>query len=156
MTLTDASGHSRTMSTTVMSGAWQLDAQDLSDFDQGSLTATAEVIDIAGNPIAATTADPIDILANIDISVDTGNDEFVNRFEMKKLDFSGRVVDVEDGQTVTITITDINGQVLTFTTQVINGAWQIDNADIEALVDGELRFDVDTTDLAGNLSTPEE
>ncbi|ARD23987.1 adhesin [Shewanella japonica] len=150
VTLTDASGHSRTMSTTVMSGAWQLDAQDLSDFDQGSLTATAEVIDIAGNPIAATTADSIDILANIDISVDTGNDEFVNRFEMKKLDFSGRVVDVEDGQTVTITITDINGQVLTFTTQVINGAWQIDNADIEALVDGELRFDVDTTDLAGN------
>ncbi|WP_228768575.1 Ig-like domain-containing protein, partial [Shewanella sp. TC10] len=150
ITISDANGHSRNITTTVVNGAWFIGSLDLSDFEQGSLTATAEVIDIAGNPISATTGEPIDILAAVNITVDTGNDEFVNRFEMKKLDFSGSVFDVEDGQAVTITITDVDGQTLTYTTQVVDGSWRIEDADIEALVDGELRFDVNTQDIAGN------
>ncbi|MEZ9161669.1 adhesin [Shewanella sp. 10N.286.55.A9] len=150
VTLTDNQGHSLMLTTIVTGGIWVLPPQDLTAFDDGYLIATAEVSDVAGNPVSATTGDPIDILAAVNITVDTGNDEFVNRFEMKKLDFSGSVFDVENGQAVTITITDVDGKTLTYTTQVVDGIWRIENADIEALVDGELRFDVNTQDIAGN------
>ncbi|MCL1068870.1 hypothetical protein L2735_19055, partial [Shewanella olleyana] len=153
VTLSDANGLSRQISTTVVNGIWILPAQDLSDFDQGSLFATAEVIDIAGNPVASSTTDPIDILAAVDITVDTGKDEFVNRFEMLKLDFSGVVDDIENGQPVTITITDINGQTLTYNTLIVDGTWQIEDADISLLVDGTLLFNVSTFDIAGNPAT---
>ncbi|MCT7943762.1 hypothetical protein, partial [Shewanella holmiensis] len=143
-------GHSLTLTAIVNGGVWQLSPQDLSSFDDGSLNVTASVEDTAGNPAIATTATPVDILADIDIQVDTGRDDVINRFEMLRLDFSGNVDDVEDGQTITIVVTDSAGNNLTFTTTVINGMWQIDNANVSSLIDGNITFVASTVDMAGN------
>ena len=148
--LTDSQGHSRTVTTTVVNGIWVLTAQDLTGFDDGSLTATASVVDLAGNAASANTSKAVDILASIDLAVDTGRDDTINRFEMRQTDISGTVSDVEDGQSVTVTVTDANNQQLTFTATVINGAWLISAADLSSLIDGPLTVVASTVDVAGN------
>ncbi|MCL1047788.1 Ig-like domain-containing protein, partial [Shewanella electrodiphila] len=153
ITLSDATGHTLQFNAVVVGSAWSIIPQDLSGFDDGSLTVTAATIDIAGNPVTSSTTTPIDVLSNITITVDTGNDEFVNRFESKKLAFSGLVNDIEDGQNVLITLTDINGLQLSYSTVVINGAWDIEASDISQLVDGDILFNVTSIDLAGNSSS---
>ncbi|MCL1048013.1 hypothetical protein L2737_22275, partial [Shewanella electrodiphila] len=93
---------------------------------------------------------PVDILADITLDIDTGRDTIINRFEMLRLDFSGQVDDVEDGQDITITLTDTLGNQLTYLTTVNAGSWQIDNADVSSLVDGGITFVASTVDIAGN------
>ncbi len=148
--LTDNQGHSLTLTAMVTAGSWALSAQDLSAFDDGSLVATATVNDVAGNPATAQADMPVDILADIDIDVDTGRDDIINRFEMLRLDFTGTVTDVEDGQSITITLTDSLGAQLSFNTTVLNGVWAIDNANVSTLVDGDITFVANTVDVAGN------
>ncbi|WP_206747662.1 Ig-like domain-containing protein [Shewanella sp. 10N.286.51.B7] len=148
--LTDNQGNSLTLNAIVTGGVWTLAPQDLSSFDDGSLAVTAEVSDIAGNPASATAQMPVDILADITIDVDTGRDSVINRFEMLRLDFSGQVDDVEDGQTITITLTDSLNNQLTFNTTVVAGVWQISDADVSSLVDGNISFTANTIDIAGN------
>ncbi|MFB2681248.1 hypothetical protein [Shewanella mangrovisoli] len=148
--LTDGQGHSRTVTTTVVNGIWILTAQDLSGFEDGSLSATASVVDLAGNPATANTSNAVDILASIDLSVDTGRDNTINRFEMHHTDISGTVGDVENGQSVTVTVTDANNMSLTFNTKVVNGTWLISAADLSSLIDGKLTVIASTVDVAGN------
>ncbi|MCT7941995.1 hypothetical protein NE535_09360, partial [Shewanella sp. SP1S2-7] len=151
--LTDNLGHSLTLTAIVNGGVWQLSPQDLSRFDDGSLNVTASVNDIAGNPTNASAKMPVDIIAEIDINVITGRDDHINRFEMYRLDFSGKVNDVENGQPITITLTDTAGNQLTYLTTVIEGVWHIDKANVSSLVDGNITFTATTIDLAGNSAT---
>ncbi|MCL1048011.1 hypothetical protein L2737_22265, partial [Shewanella electrodiphila] len=150
VTLTDNQGNSLTLNAIITGGVWTLPAQDLSAFDDGSLIVTSEVSDIAGNPASAAAQMPVDILADITIDVDTGRDPVINRFEMLRLDFSGQVDDVEDGQTITITLTDSLNNQLTFNTTVVAGVWQISDADVSSLIDGNISFTANTVDIAGN------
>lgn len=78
--LFDNQGNTLTLTAIVSNGEWQLAAQDLSSFDDGSLFVTAQVSDLAGNPATAATQLPVDILADINIDVDTGRDDIINRF----------------------------------------------------------------------------
>ncbi|MDO6795344.1 hypothetical protein Q4601_13600, partial [Shewanella sp. 1_MG-2023] len=84
VTLSDANGSNHQVNTTVANGIWTLPPQDLSDFDQGSLIATAEVIDIAGNPVSATTQLPVDTLADITIEI-IDNDGVINATEITQV-----------------------------------------------------------------------
>ncbi|MGS0730672.1 hypothetical protein ACVBKF_31015, partial [Shewanella sp. 0m-11] len=137
--------------TVVMAGRWELTGVDLSGFEDGSLSATVSVEDLAGNVATASDTIAVDILASITIEVNTGADNVINASEQLVLDLSGVVTDIEDNQQVTITVTDINGKTLSFTTSAIDGRWQIDDADISTLSDGNLSFVASATDIAGNL-----
>ncbi|MCG9698427.1 Ig-like domain-containing protein [Shewanella sp. Isolate11] len=151
VTLSDGTGNSRDYSAVITAGEWQLTDVDLSGFADGSLTATANVSDLAGNSASATDSILVDILAEITIEVNAGSDSVINAAEMVMLDLSGTVTDIEEGQGVTITVTDINDQQLSFSTTVVAGAWQINDADISSLSDGDLSFVASSSDVAGNL-----
>ncbi|MGS0696460.1 T1SS-143 repeat domain-containing protein [Shewanella sp. 0m-4] len=147
----DGLGNERSFNTVVMAGRWELTGVDLSGFEDGSLSATVSVEDLAGNVATASDTIAVDILASITIEVNTGADNVINASEQLVLDLSGVVTDIEDNQQVTITVTDINGKTLSFTTSAIDGRWQIDDADISTLSDGNLSFVASATDIAGNL-----
>ncbi|ABV89518.1 autotransporter adhesin [Shewanella pealeana] len=147
----DPLGHERSFTTVVVAGGWQLSGADLSGFADGSLSATVSVTDMAGNLATASDTIAVDILASISIEVETGSDSVINASEMLLLDMSGSVTDIEDNQLVTITVTDVEGKALTFTTTVIDSRWQIDDADVSSLADGSLGFTASASDIAGNL-----
>ncbi|MEW6996060.1 hypothetical protein AADZ84_17740, partial [Colwelliaceae bacterium MEBiC 14330] len=82
---------------------------DLSSLHDGQLTYTAHVSDVAGNPASASTNTDKDTQAAITITVDTNADvadNTINAAEMTQVAISGTVSNVEDGQTVTLTVTD--------------------------------------------------
>nr|WP_318418052.1 type I secretion C-terminal target domain-containing protein [Photobacterium leiognathi] len=148
--VTDSNGLEKAFETTVIDGKWTIEDADLTDLAEGELTILAETVDIAGNPASATNTIIKDTLADISANFDGKGDEYLNRFEIPVTDLFGNVENVEDGQPVTITITDSNGVEKTFTTTVINGQWTIDDADLTALAEGELTIIADTIDIAGN------
>ncbi|BAJ03788.1 T1SS-143 repeat domain-containing protein [Shewanella violacea] len=155
VTLTDGT-NTVTDTAIVTAGIWQLSAQDLSGFEDGMLTATANVMDAAGNTATANTSTPIDLLASVTISVDTSqnvSDAIINAAEMNKVDISGTTADIENNQTITVVVRDAALNELTFTTTVINDVWNINDADLSSLTDGALTFDASVSDLAGNLAT---
>ena len=157
VTLTDNLGHTRELTAIVVDGVWTLAEIDLSEFDDGSLVASASVSDLAGNSVSADTSSPVDILADINMHVDTGTDTVINATEMLNLDVSGTVTDVENWQQVTVTVTDQSGNSLDFITFVFAGKWKVNNADISSLEDGPLVFEATTFDQAGNpTSTVDE
>ncbi|MFA0269916.1 hypothetical protein AB4490_24455, partial [Vibrio cyclitrophicus] len=66
--------------------------------------------DIAGN--TATSSDTIvkDTLASIGVDFSSSDDEYYNSVEVSNGALVGTVTNVEDGQTVSITITDADGK----------------------------------------------
>ena len=87
----------------------------------------------------------------VDSNQDTA-DNTINKVESLQVDVSGTVTHIEDEQTVTLTISD-GVDTLTFTTQVVAGAWSIADIDISSLADGTVTYQVSTVDVAGNLAT---
>ncbi|KJG34632.1 RTX toxin [Photobacterium angustum] len=151
--VTDSNGKTITLTTTVISGAWQIDDVDLSALAEGKLTVTAEVIDVAGNPASTTNTIIKDTLSTITANFDGKGDEYLNRDEISVTDLFGSVSNVENGQNVTIKITDSNGLEKSFETTVIDGKWTIEDADLTDFVEGELTVIAETVDLAGNTSS---
>ncbi|WP_129583744.1 hypothetical protein, partial [Photobacterium aquimaris] len=148
--VTDSNGLDKSFTTTVIDGKWTIEDADLTDLAEGELTILAETVDIAGNPPSATNTIIKDTLADINANFDGKGDEFLNRFEIPVTDLFGNVENVEDGQSITITITDSNGLEKIHTTTVINGKWTIEDADLTDLAEGELTVIADTVDIAGN------
>ncbi|PSW76077.1 hypothetical protein, partial [Photobacterium angustum] len=151
--VTDSNGKTITLTTTIISGAWQIDDVDLSALAEGKLTVTAEVIDVAGNPASTTNTIIKDTLSTITANFDGKGDEYLNRDEISVTDLFGSVSNVENGQNVTIKITDSNGLEKSFETTVIDGKWTIEDADLTDFVEGELTVIAETVDLAGNTSS---
>ncbi|MCL1068446.1 adhesin [Shewanella olleyana] len=65
----------------------------------------------------------------------------------------GSVTNVEDGQTVTVFLTDNQGHSLTLTAIVIGGVWSLPAQDLSAFDDGSLEVTAEVSDVAGNLAT---
>nr|WP_233217596.1 Ig-like domain-containing protein [Photobacterium sp. GB-1] len=151
--VTDSNSKTITLTTTVISGAWQIDDVDLSALAEGELTVTAEVIDVAGNPASTTNTIIKDTLSTITANFDGKGDEYLNRDEISVTDLFGSVSNVEDGQTVAIKVTDSNGLEKSFETTVIDGKWTIEDADLTDFAEGELTVNAETVDLAGNTSS---
>lgn len=60
------------------------------------------------------------------------------------------VTTAEDGQTVTVTITDKNGDEVTADVVAQGGKWSVDNIDITGLATGDLKVKAEVEDIAGN------
>ncbi len=148
--VTDSNGLEKSFETTVIDGKWTIEDADLTDFAEGELTVIAETVDLAGNTSSATNTIIKDTFTGISANFDGKGDEYLNRVEIPVTDLLGKIENVEDGQLVTITITDSSGSEETYTTTVINGNWTVDNADLAGLSEGELTVIADTVDIAGN------
>ncbi|WP_318467648.1 T1SS-143 repeat domain-containing protein [Photobacterium leiognathi] len=148
--VTDSNGLEKSFETTVIDGKWTIEDADLTDFVEGELTVIAETVDLAGNTSSATNTIIKDTFTGISANFDGKGDEYLNRVEIPVTNLLGKIENVEDGQFVTITITDSNGLEKIYTTTVINGNWTVDNADLAGLSEGELTVIASTVDIAGN------
>ncbi len=148
--ITDSNGLEKSFETTVIDEKWTIEDADLTDFVEGELTVIAETVDLAGNTSSATNTIIKDTFTGISADFDGKGDEYLNRVEIPVTDLLGKIENVEDGQLVTITITDSNGLEKIYTSTVINGNWTVDNADLTGLSEGELTVIADTVDIAGN------
>ncbi|MDI4654771.1 hypothetical protein MKZ49_22685, partial [Pseudoalteromonas shioyasakiensis] len=134
----------------VQNGEYVTDPIDASALNDGTLTATASVSDVAGNPISAQDAVELDNTAAITTSIDKTADGVINgNGESAAMVVRGTVSDVEDGQTVTVIISDGTNQVET-TALVQNGEYVTDPIDASALNDGTLTATASVSDVAGN------
>ncbi len=112
--------------------------------------------DKAGNPAtdseqAILDSDSAD-LPGIDLAaIGDGN---LSVAEAKAVELKGTTSNVEDGQTVTLTVTDVNGKQVTFTATVTDGKFST-TVDLGAsgLADGTFTVKADVTDKAGNPAT---
>ncbi|MGR5500194.1 type I secretion C-terminal target domain-containing protein [Vibrio sp. DNB22_10_4] len=134
------------------SGLWSISNLDVSGLSDGVLTVEASTIDIAGNPAVATDTIVKDTKADITVQFED-IDGIVNEVEISGTTLSGTVIDVEDGQSVNITISGSQGDPISLTTTVVNGGWTIPDVDLSRFEDGELSVTATTTDIAGNPAT---
>ncbi|MEZ9644413.1 Ig-like domain-containing protein, partial [Vibrio cyclitrophicus] len=153
ITITDVDGKSESYTAIVSGGEWTLVSQDYSGFAEGTLTVEASVTDVAGN--TATSSDTIvkDTLADISVDFDGFGDEYYNSAEVSNGALVGTVTNVEDGQEVSITITDIDGKSENYTATVTAGEWTLTGQDYSAFAEGELTVEASVTDIAGNTAT---
>ncbi|WP_185975507.1 Ig-like domain-containing protein [Aeromonas caviae] len=160
LTVTDVNGKQVTFTATVTDGTFSttvdLGASGLAD---GTFTVKADVTDQAGNPAtdseqAILDSDSAD-LPGIDLAaIGDGN---LSVAEAKAVELKGTTSNVEDGQTVTLTVTDVNGKQVTFTATVTDGKFST-TVDLGAsgLADGTFTVKADVTDKAGNPATDSE
>ena len=149
ITFTDSANNTVEITTTVTNGQYDFTDADLSGFVEGQFTAVATVTDNAGNPAQANDSLTIDTLASITIDVDSGTDNTLNAVEVPQTPMSGTVINVEDGQTVTVEVTD-GIDVLSFYVAVSDGKWSLASEDLSSLAEGDLTFTASVSDQAGN------
>ncbi|WP_198593771.1 Ig-like domain-containing protein [Vibrio cyclitrophicus] len=153
ITITDSNGLSVGYTTVVSGNFWSLKDQDYSGFSEGELTVVASTTDVAGNTISSTDTIIKDTLVNIGVDFSASDDEFYNQAEVSNGALVGTVANVEDGQTISITITDANGKSVDYSTTVSGGNWTLTDQDYSGFTDGELTVEVSVTDIAGNTAT---
>ncbi len=150
ITITDSQGKTLRFETINDDTAWQINNTDLSSLAEGELNVLAETVDIAGNPASATSTIIKDTLASITADFESNGDRFLNQAEVSTTELFGSIANIEDGQTVTITVTDSQGLEKTFESTISAGKWTVNNADFTDLADGELTVFAETTDIASN------
>ncbi|MDP5253903.1 Ig-like domain-containing protein [Vibrio sp. HB161653] len=134
----------------VENGEYVTEATDVSAFVDGTITATASVSDVAGNPISAEDSVELDNTAEITVSLND-TDQIINQFEQDSVVFSGSVTDIEPGQPITLTLTDSNDQEKSVTTNIDqNGQWQVTSDQVQELADGDIVVHVAVSDQALN------
>ncbi|MFM5568851.1 retention module-containing protein, partial [Aeromonas veronii] len=123
-----------------------------------TIDASVTSTDAAGNSATATDSEGYDVdtdLPSIDLSaIGDGN---LSVAEAKAVELKGTTSNVEDGQKVTLTVTDVNGKSVTFTATVTGGKFST-TVDLGAsgLADGKFTVKADVTDQAGNPATDSE
>lgn len=139
--LTDSQGNTQTVSTIIgETGFYSVEPE--APLADGEYTATATVKTASGK--SATATDPGSIDTTAQITVDAP-DESSDTTPV----ITGTVKDVEEGQTVTIEITDANGKVQTLTTTVqADGSYSIEVP--EMLPDGKYTVMATVKDKLGN------
>jgi T1SS-143 domain-containing protein len=155
VTVSDNQGNSKVFTTSIVDSAWEINDADLTGLVDGELTVEAQTSDDSGNQAFASTTLDKDTFAQITINVDTNADTIdntINAAEVEHVNISGTVSGVEDGQTVTVTVTDENNNSLEFTTEITNGSWQITDADISPLIDSPLTYSATVTDQHCNTA----
>ncbi|MFA0724518.1 hypothetical protein AB4574_25560, partial [Vibrio sp. 10N.222.49.E5] len=112
----------------------------------------ASVTDVAGNTVTSSDIIVKDTLASITAKFDDA-DNILNTEEVQSVRLQGVVQNVENGQPITVTVSDSNNQSITLQTVVVAGAWSIDDVDLSAFADGNITVEAVTVDIAGNETT---
>ena len=153
ITITDSAGTRLNFSSNLdATGNWSITA-DLSNLAEGQLQLHAETIDRAGNP--AEIDNQIELVLSPRITLENPDsdgqfdDGVYNQFESSKQLYFGTLFNVEDGQEITVTITDAFGMLVTATTIASNNAWSADEVDTSGLADGPLTITARVSNLAG-------
>ncbi|WP_415836002.1 hypothetical protein, partial [Pseudoalteromonas mariniglutinosa] len=146
----DEAGNRLIFNTTVQNGFFIIEDGDLSSLLDGDLTFTATSIDSFGNPAVATNTVTKDTAAvEITVDIDTVQDDTINAEEAPTVRISG-TTDAENGQIVTVVLSDDEGNEITLTTTVVNGTWLLENVDTRFLVDGGITAVASVENRAGN------
>ncbi|MCW0469325.1 hypothetical protein OH492_10570 [Vibrio chagasii] len=69
---------------------------------------------------------------------------------MPSVTITGTAVDVRDGRTVLLTITDINGNTVTTTAITSDETYVVNGVDLSSLTEGDLKVDAVIADEFGN------
>jgi hypothetical protein len=146
------------------SGNWIIDTQiatpsngafapNVNGANEVAVTST----DTVGNStVDATTLElTIDTIVNIDISIPIEGDNVINETEDQVVIISGTTIDVEDGQIVTITISD-GTMTISTTATVSAGSWSTTITDVSGLTNGPISVNADVADVAGNVANDQE
>ena len=130
-------------------GEYVTDPIDASALNDGTLTATATASDLAGNPVSAEDTVELDNTAAITTSIDKTADGVINgNGESAAMVIRGTVTDIEDGQTVTVVLSDGVNPPIEVQATVQNGEYVTDSIDASALNDGTLTATATTSDVS--------
>ncbi|WP_086374925.1 Ig-like domain-containing protein [Enterobacter quasiroggenkampii] len=140
--------------TVLADGSWSaaIPAADVSAWPEGTVKISVTGDSAAGNPITISHDVTVD-LATVAISINAiATDDVINAAEKgADLVLSGAVINVEAGQTVTISL---NGKI--YTTAVDdsgNWTWTVPSADLAGLKDGDASVQVSVTNVNGNSAS---
>ncbi|WOI25590.1 VCBS domain-containing protein [Cobetia amphilecti] len=142
LVITDSDGNEQTVTATVENGTYSVDAE--TPLSEGEYSVEASVTDPAGNTATSNDVGEIDASAPA-LTVDA---------PALTSDTTPTIVgttDAEDGSTVTLVITDSDGNEQTVTATVENGTYTVDAE--TPLSEGEYSVDASVTDPAGNTAT---
>ena len=139
------------------SGNWSISID--SQLVDGAHTPTITATDPAGNTTTITgetfTVDTNEPVINIDTTLE--GDNVINASEQADVTISGTIGDgnswtnIEDGQIVTVTLSD-GVTTLTTTATVSGNTWTATDVDVSSLTDGNITVTADVTDVAGNTA----
>ncbi|WP_347363508.1 Ig-like domain-containing protein, partial [Vibrio vulnificus] len=137
--------------TVLANKTWSVGVSGTDLANDNSFVATVTGVDSAGNPYSASTTSThtVDTEApSIGITTPIAGDDIINAAESDEpLTISGTTTNVEDGQTVTVTI---GGE--KYTATVTGNAWSLEvpASAVEALAEGTQTIKADVSDKAGN------
>ncbi|MDT8824337.1 Ig-like domain-containing protein, partial [Vibrio vulnificus] len=137
--------------TVLANKTWSVGVSGTDLANDNSFVATVTGVDSAGNPYSASTTSThtVDTEApSIFITTPIAGDDIINAAESDDpLTISGTTTNVENGQTVTVTI---DGK--EYTTTVTDNAWSLEvpASAVEALAEGTQTIKADVSDEAGN------
>ena len=140
--------------TVLADGSWSaaIPAADVSAWPEGTVKISVTGDSAAGNPITISHDVTVD-LATVAISINAiATDDVINAAEKgADLVLSGAVINVEAGQTVTISL---NGKIYTTTVDDSgNWSWTVPSADLAGLKDGDASVQVSVTNVNGNSAS---
>ncbi|MDF1773372.1 MAG: Ig-like domain-containing protein [Pseudophaeobacter sp. bin_em_oilr2.035] len=150
----DADGSDVTGSGTIATATDQITGIDLSGLTDGTLTLTVALTDPAGNAgddVTDSTAKDTDAPV---LSFDSplAEDDVINKAEAPAVTLSGSASGIEDGQTVTVVVTDSASDTVTGTPTVSADAWSV-TLDLSGLANGALTLTADAEDASTNPAT---
>ncbi|CUH89335.1 hypothetical protein PH5382_03281 [Phaeobacter sp. CECT 5382] len=148
--VTDSASATASGTATVSGNAWSL-TLNLSTLADGALTLTADVADAAGTPTPQ---------ASASLSLDTdkpslafdsplATDGIVSAAEAAAVTISGSSSGIEDGQSVSVVVTDSASATASGSATVSGNAWSL-TLNLSALANGALTLTADATNSVGN------
>ncbi|MBN9706189.1 Ig-like domain-containing protein [Enterobacter roggenkampii] len=140
--------------TVLADGSWSaaVPSADVSAWPEGTVKISVTGDSSAGNPITISHDVTVD-LATVAISINPiATDDVINAAEKgADLVLSGATINVEAGQTVTITL---NGKIYSATVDDSgNWTWTVPSADLAGLKDGDASVQVSVTNVNGNSAS---
>ncbi|QIR22922.1 Ig-like domain-containing protein [Enterobacter sp. SES19] len=140
--------------TVLADGSWSaaVPSTDVSAWPEGSVKISVTGDSAAGNPITISHDVTVD-LATVAISINSiAIDDVINAAEKgADLVLSGATINVEAGQTVTISL---NGKIYSATVDDSgNWTWTVPSADLAGLKDGDASVQVSVTNVNGNSAS---
>ncbi len=134
--------------------AWEVEQANLSSLADGEIAVSASVTDQAGNEKTDSTDLTLDTSADSDNNLSVTVDSVINNGEKTKVSSTLSGVD-SDAKTVVVTYTDKNDKKITANATYNDSkkAWEVEQANLSSLADGEIAVRASVTDQAGNEKT---